>query len=657
MPTAITFGAISARAIGFLASNIRDPFFRYVSLLLNTGSTNGAQNNTFLDSSTNNFTVTRNGNTTQGSFTPYWTDGQWSNYFAGSSNYLQFTAQIFNGDFCAEAWIFRTADAPQYSVIFGSSGPTLGATNHQFTVRNNGGIQMVLAGAVVISSSGTAVVSNQWNHCVWVRSGTDCAVFVNGVRQGTATSSTNTSSCNRINDIGNLSGYGLTGYISNARIVIGSSVYDPTSTTLTVPQAPLTNITNTTLLTCQSNRFLDNSSSALAITLGGTPSVQTFNSFAPNLSYNTPTYGGSGYFDGAGDYLSIADSATIRFGSGTFTIQCWVYRNAADVTHTIAAKGGASTGWVFQITSTNVLRFTHTTTNIDTTTTIPSSTWTHVAVVRSGTGSNQLKLYINGVDSATGTSSTNFNQTEALNIAADRGNANTMNGYISNLKYNVGTAETITVPTAPVTGGTALLNFTNAGIYDAAVMNDLETVGNAQVSTTQAKFGSTSVSFDGTGDWLLTLDRLPLRLGTANFTIEGWIYLNAINTAYGIVSKGTASTGWSVNVTSGNKLQFSYTSSNLTGATSLAANTWYYFAVVRSGTATGNLKIYLSGTADATSAGAVNDNFNQTSNMYVGADRVGGSALNGYIDELRITNGVARYTTNFTSPGAAFPIS
>jgi hypothetical protein len=87
----------------------------------------------------------------------------------------------------------------------------------------------------------------------------------------------------------------------------------------------------------------------------------------------------------------------------------------------------------------------------------------------------------------------------------------------------------------------------------------------------------------------------------------------------------------------------------------LAANAWYYFAVVRSGSGTGNLKIYLNGTADATSAGAVTDNFNQTSILYVGASRTGTTPLNGYIDELRITKGVARYTADFTAPQQAFP--
>jgi hypothetical protein len=275
-----------------------------------------------------------------------------------------------------------------------------------------------------------------------------------------------------------------------------------------------------------------------------------------------------------------------------------------------------------------------------------------VAVVRTGTGANGLKLYINAVDSATGTSSTNFNQTEALNIGADRSNANAFNGYISNLKYTVGTAESISVPASPITGGAVLLNFTNAGIFDAATINNGQTVGNAQVSTTQAKWSPTSMSFDGTGDYIPKVDGPELRLGTGDFTIEGWVYLNATGVAYGLVSKGTATTGWSVNVTSGNKLQFSYTATQLTGATSLASGTWYYFAVVRSGTASGNLRVILDGATDATSAGAVNDNFNQTNPLYVGADRVAGAVLNGYLQDVRITNGYARTTS---TPTAAFP--
>ena len=65
---------------------LNDPYFPYTTLLLSGNGTNGAQNNTFLDGSTNNFTITRNGNTTQGTFSPFSQTG-WGNYFNGSSRF------------------------------------------------------------------------------------------------------------------------------------------------------------------------------------------------------------------------------------------------------------------------------------------------------------------------------------------------------------------------------------------------------------------------------------------------------------------------------------------------------------------------------------------------------------------------------------------
>ncbi|HUX02614.1 MAG TPA: LamG-like jellyroll fold domain-containing protein, partial [Phycisphaerae bacterium] len=95
------------------AAAATDSFFKYVTLLLNTTSTNGAQNNTFLDSSTNNFTVTRNGNTTQGTFSPFSQTG-WSNYFDGTGDYLSVPRNnaflpVANEDFTFEAWVYLTA--------------------------------------------------------------------------------------------------------------------------------------------------------------------------------------------------------------------------------------------------------------------------------------------------------------------------------------------------------------------------------------------------------------------------------------------------------------------------------------------------------------------------------------------------------------------
>ena len=652
--------------IASLAGRITDTFFRYVSLLLNTTSTNGAQNNTFLDSSTNNFSITRNGNTTQGTFSPFSQTG-WSNFFDGTGDELNAgsnAAFSFGaGAYTVEAWVYLTAAVSathQPCFVFNDTTNGFGFWNENGLNQLNIGSR---AGSVVLAST-TTLAPNIWNHIVAVRSGTGAnqtAIFVNGTRVANGTDATNWSITGPLK-VGGITtaNYYLTGYASNVRVVKGTAVYDPTLTTLTVPTSPLTNITNTSLLTCQSNRFIDNSSNAFAITRNGDVSVQAFSPFNPTAAWSAGTNGGSGYFDGTGDYLSVADSATIRFGAGVFTIQGWVYRNAAGATHTIAAKGGASTGWVLQITSTNVLRFTDTTTNIDTTTTIPASTWTHVAVVRTGTGANGLKLYINAVDSATGTSSTDFNQTDALNIGADRSNANAFNGYIASLKYTVGTAESISVPTAPATGGTVLLNFTNAGIFDSASGNDLETVGNAQVSTTVAKWGTTSMAFDGTGDEAVTVAKRRLVFGTAPFTVEMWVYCtNAASGAtqdlVGNLTNVAGDTNWHFSISSTGVLQ-SGTFNNLlasSGAATLSSTTWTHVAFTFDGT---TYRVFINGTVGTTTSTTVRNLSDSTSAIKVGHTNFGGRFFNGYIDDLRITNGYARYTANFTAPTAAFPL-
>jgi hypothetical protein len=249
-----------------------------------------------------------------------------------------------------------------------------------------------------------------------------------------------------------------------------------------------------------------------------------------------------------------------------------------------------------------------------------------------------------------------------VTIAGSSIGSQLLTGYISNVRVIKGSGpyssanSTITVPTAPLTAitNTSLLcNFTNAGIFDAATINNAQTVGNAQVSTTQAKFGTTSMYFDGTGDWLTIIDKPELRFGTAPFTVEFFVYLGATGAARGLVAKGTSTTGWLVSTDSSNKVVFTYTTSTITSTAALSGSQWYHIAVVREGTGSNQTKIYIDGTNDGT--GTVSTDFNQTSIAYVGANRTGGDALNGYIDELRITNGYARYTANFTPPTAAFP--
>ena len=101
---------------------ITDPSQKAVTLLLRAdNATNGSQNNTFLDTSGNNYTITRNGNPTQGTFVPYEPDGYWSAFFDGSS-YITVGGTASNlgwatGNFTMEAWVYSTANNSQ-NIIF-----------------------------------------------------------------------------------------------------------------------------------------------------------------------------------------------------------------------------------------------------------------------------------------------------------------------------------------------------------------------------------------------------------------------------------------------------------------------------------------------------------------------------------------------------------
>ena len=423
----------------------------------------------------------------------------------------------------------------------------------------------------------------------------------------------------------------------------------------------------------QNNTFIDSSGNSVVLTRSGSATQGSYSAYAATAPYSSAA--GSLYLSGTSDYVSIAASANFSY-SGDFTWECWVYPitrpsqscvidywigNSPSQTIGQCQLTYLSTGAAQFVYATSASAFTVTNTAAGL---VPLATWTHLAVVRSGTATGNVKIYVNGALGATVSGA--ITGTLGASAAGSFGRTTSdstslMNGYISNARIVKGTAvytAPFTPPTSPVTAisGTSLLaNFTNAGIYDNAMQNDLVTVGTAQVSTSVYKYGTGSMAFSGSGAWLTTADKTSLQLGTGDFTIEGWVYLNATGTAYGIVSKGAASSGWSVNVTAGNLLSFGYTATALTGTTALSATTWYYFAVVRSGSGTGNLKIYLNGTLEATSSGAVTDAFTQTNIMYVGANRIGATPLNGYVDDLRITKGIARYTANFTPSAVSFP--
>lgn len=180
--------------------------------------------------------------------------------------------------------------------------------------------------------------------------------------------------------------------------------------------------------------------------------------------------------------------------------------------------------------------------------------------------------------------------------------------------------------------------------------------GNAQISTAQSKFGGASALFDGSGDWLYLADSADWAMGSGDFTIEFWVRLSGTSDQT-FISNGTYG-GYSpfhFDLSTGKPRFLASAGSSwnvsITGTSNLSTGTWYHIAGVRYGT---SFKLYVDGTSvgtPGTLSGAVLDS---ATNLYIGA--FGGSAnyLNGYLDDIRITKGVARYTANFTPPAAQF---
>lgn len=677
-----------------LASSTKDQYFDYVTLLLHGDGTNGGQNNTFVDSSANNFTVTRNGNTTQGSLSPY--GNLWSNYFDGNVDSLTIADnaafELGSGDFTVESWIYLTSYSQSYSgnygaMIVGKDSTT--SRGFHFSLPGTASSWPQVAATLFSSNSTSTVTSanysfqlNTWYHLAFVRSGTSLRIYVNGVDIGGGTNSINIQNSTSSVGVGQITytgfEYYFPGYISNLRIVKGSAVYTGNFTPSTTP---LTAITNTSLLTCQSNRLIDASSNNFAITRNGDVSVQKFSPFAPTAEYSTTTNGGSGYFDNSGDYLTVADNAALEVAGGNFTMEMWVYPNSLPATSGIdilLMKGiSSSSNLEFQFlffnnAGTTRLRFNYSTDGINpqildaTSGNITVGQWYHIAITRSG---STITFWLNGVNVGSSTvTATFFTGTGTFSIAANPIGGNSVDGYVSDVRLVKGTAvytTAFTPPSAPLTAITntsLLVGFKNAGIIDNAAINDLETIGNAQISTAIKKFGTGSIAFDGTGDGL-TIRGMPtnLQLGLGDFTIEGWVYFNTVS---GNATISNTDLGSSTNLSygifrSGTTLQY-FLSSNGTswdiasGVTigTVAASTWYHFALVRKGS---TFTPYLDGIASTTTSSSASL-FNTTA-LGIGniASGSGSSVLDGYIDEVRVTKGIARYTANFTPLNAPFP--
>lgn len=689
--------AVSSFTLQFAVENSN-----YTTALITSVGANNAVNNSFDDASTNNHTITANGNVTQNSFSPYRHAG-YSTYLDGNGDTLVLpndSSFNLNGEFCIEFWVYLEGSSYAQTVqrVIAPNSTTYGVTPY-ISIGNDTGItgggavagvlcatRAVTAGNPQMHANTTGTTAtgtykqiplNKWVHCALTRDSSNVVrMWQDGVLVATNTETsafdfTYSSTVGpRIGQSGwasqsSTTGEALTGFISDFRIVKGSAVY---TSAFTPPEERLTAITNTSLLTCHLPYIKDGSTNSHSITVNGNTKTEPFSPF-DHTGYTASDNGGSMYFDG-NDSLSLPQTS-LDLGSDDFCVEAWVYTTSTSNQCIVGSYRYADGvgAWNLNINyNSKKIRFfiRHSSGSVIDgqfeSGTFPTNQWVHVAVTRDG---SNLRAFINGTQAGSTNTSIGSNTIDNaqtnyyVGVATD--SQIYWQGYISDVRVVKGSSvytAAFTPPTAPLTAVTntsLLINGTDAGIIDKSQSVKTITLnGNAKSSTAKSKYLTSSMYFDGTGDYVQTNTSDLYKIGTGQFTAECWMnvsddtqhalfyFMNGGNDVLGVFYYHT-----------NNSLGVVTSSAWITGNAGsgsnhnvLNPNQWHHVAISRDAT---TFRAFVDGTQ--VYSGSNSDNFG--SNLIRIASHQYSTDLYGHISDFRFTKGLARYTSNFTVPSAA----
>ena len=650
-----------------------DDQFNRVSFLSHFEGSNNGVNNAFDDGSASNHTITANGNVTQGSFGPFARpDGEWGVDTSGGWTYWGWnsasTGALGDEDFCMECFVFINSFAAKQGIASrNSSGTSIGNETWRWEVQTNGTMTMISKNffgqdAAGLTSS-TALTLNTWHHIAAVRQNDTLTFYIDGTARGATSSGSGVfSASDSMWNIGS-NGYetanstALQGLMSNFRLVVGSAVY---TGNFTAPSSKLTAITNTEMLTYQSNRFVDNSADGNSLTTVSSPAISAFGPFLTSSVYDPAVNGASAYMDGSGDTLRATWTAA-NIINQNFTLEYWLYytQTSGYGSVSIGANDNSASYTSLTYLASNGQVFSDDGQNSGSgpdvgAGAISPNSWNHLALVRV---SNDMFIYINGVKKVTKAITASLFQGQSGEFGIGY-IANPLKGYICDARVvtsAVYTGDTYTVPTAPLTAITntkLLLNMADAQAIDSAAQNNLTLDDNTKISNGQAKFGDTSLLFDGTNDYATTIFKTSF--GAGNFTIEYFFRVGSVSTDQNLFQFGGSflpdddgGPGLGIR-TSRWRLYTGANTATHHGSAGPSNDTWYHIAVVRNGTTT---KLYVDGTETI----SVSDSYDYSPRKYLllGGGFDGSYDMNGYMDEFRVSH-MARYTSNFTAPTAAF---
>jgi len=325
--------------------------------------------------------------------------------------------QFGSGDFTIEFWVNPVNTTQQNIMGYGNSGGGTGFAIYKTSSQFAG--QFAMSDGTKTFTGGSYTTGN-WYHLAFVRSGSALTLYVNGVNSASSTTSGSMTTGTDGFAVGKYGLYGGSGdaYFQDVRVYKGLAKY--------------------------TSNFIPASTDPDIV-----PDSPSGVSYSSNLTQITD---GAVAFDGSGDYLSLANSADFAFGTGDFTIECFI--NTKSANGGIAYLTGGSTGywglninsstfyWQSSVGVTNLWSYSASS--------ILDGNWHHISVSRSGSLS---RFFIDGILVATNTDNTNYSGTAgSLYIVRDV-NLNELNGFISNLHVVKGTAlytSNFTPPSAPI---------------------------------------------------------------------------------------------------------------------------------------------------------------------------------------------------------------
>src|SRR5215813_13594076 len=386
-------------------------------------------------------------------------------------------------------------------------------------------------------------------------------------------------------------------------------------------------------------------------------------------------FGGASLRLWGADWLRLDGSSDFAFGTGDFTIECWmrslplpagqaafVYdgRNvASDLVPVFYIADGGS-GYHLQVFNQAAGNF------IVGTTTLTGNQWYYVALSRVA---GVTRLFLNGVLEGSASDAANYIAPASRPLIGSAYNLlNGWNGYIDELRVSKGVGRytsNFTPPVAPFgqsdIGGndslTKLLLHCDGSLADSSASNHpVVLTGTAALSSARSAFGSGSIAFPGDSSSSIQLDGSDdFAFGTGPFCIDFWFYANALPTTGNVVPLYDGRAGVNgaypaVHLYNGSgTCVLAYLVNGawaITGATAITPNAWHHVALARSGGFT--TQLFLDGALQGT---GIADNTNYLTNPN---RPMLGLLLNGNLDEIRVTKGNQRFVLPFTPPGAPY---